>query len=407
MLPSFRGPRRRSVLLAGGAALAGPGFAWAAAADWEQRFGYPTGWGPARNWTDKGYRVGNYSGGYEQMFRARPIAAAAAASPLAPPPAQRGPALEALAARATAYMRAWPVSGLLIARGGRLMFEGYQFDRTPEMRMTSWSMAKSVTSLLLGLCLDRGLVRSLDDLAQDYVPALAGTLHGGTTLRNLANMSSGADILHNRDNPTIYPRAFLGAGSDLEAVVRGWNQRLEPQGARYNYNELCPLTIGMVIRQVTGKPMAAFCEEALWQPLGAEGPASWLCDGQGREFNCIGFGARLRDWARLAQLVAQRGEINGRQVVSAAWIDECASWSAADAQVRHGTAMPRAGYKCFFWHGQPDGNWMMMVGHDGQRIIIERTTQTVLVQTGVDQSAAWVPALSEIMVAAMRTSLPL
>ena len=406
-LPSTTaGPRRRSLLLAAGASLAGPGLSWAAAADWEQRFGYPSGWGPSRNWTDRSYRVGNYSGGYETMFRARPIAAPPVASPLAAAPASPGLALESLAVRATTYMRAWPVSALLIARRGRVMFEAYQFDRKPEMRMTSWSMAKSVTSLLLGICIDRGLVRSLDDRAQDYVPALAGTLHGGTTLRNLANMSSGADILHDRDNPTIYPRAFLTPGSDLETVVRGWNQRLEPEGVRYNYNELCPLTIGMVIRHVTGKPLAAFCEEALWQPLGAEGVGSWLCDGQGREFNCIGFGARLRDWARLAQLVAQRGEINGRQVVSAAWIDECASWSAADAQVRHGTALPRAGYKCFFWHGQADGNWMMMVGHDGQRIIIERTTQTILVQTGVDQSALWVPTLSEIMVAAMRTPLP-
>ncbi len=405
-LPPRPGFRRRSVLLAGGAALAAPGLLSAAAADWEQRLGYPTGWGPARNWTDKAYRVGNYSGGYEQMFRARSIASPATASPLLPPPAQPGAALEALGVRATTYMRAWPVSGLLIARHGRMLFEAYQFDRKPNMRMTSWSMAKSVTSLLLGICIDRGLVRSLDDTAQAHVPSLAGTLHGGTTLRNLANMSSGADILHDRDNATLYPRAFLSPGSDLESAVRGWNQRQEAQGVRYNYNELCPLTIGMVIRQVTGKPLAAFCEEALWQPLGAEGAASWLCDGQGREFNCIGFGARLRDWARLAQMVAQRGQIDGRQVVSAAWIDECASWSAADAQVRHGTALPRAGYKCFFWHGQADGNWMMMVGHDGQRIIIERTTQTILVQTGIDQSALWVPALSDLMVAAMRAPLP-
>jgi CubicO group peptidase (beta-lactamase class C family) len=162
---------------------------------------------------------------------------------------------------------------------------------------------------------------------------------------------------------------------------------------------------GMVIRQVTGKPLAAFCEEALWKPLGAEAPASWLCDAQGHEFNCIGFGARLRDWARLAQLVAQGGEMQGRQVVSRRWIDECASWSPADAQGRHGVAMSKAGYKFFFWHGRADGNWMMMVGHDGQRVIIERSTQTVLAQTAVDESALWVPELSVIMSEAMRVPL--
>jgi CubicO group peptidase (beta-lactamase class C family) len=392
--------KRRSLLGAGALALGGA--AWGAAADWEQKLGYPSGWGPHRNWTDRTYRVGNYSGGYEAMFRARRIAAPATAAPLAALPPEGVKAFEPVAAQAQAYLRAWPVSGLLIARRGTVLFEAYQFDRQPAMRMTSWSMAKSVTSLLLGICIDRGLVRSLDDRAEDYVPALRGTLHGAVTLRNLANMSSGAAILHDRDNPTIYPRAFLGVGSDLEAVVRGWNAAQEPQGTRYNYNELCPLTVGMVIRQVTGLPLAEFCQQALWQPLGAEGDASWLCDGQGREFNCIGFGARLRDWARLAQLVAQRGAIEGRQVVSARWIDECASWSAADAQVRFGQAAPKFGYKCFFWHGRPDGNWMMMVGHDGQRIIIERSTQTVLVQTAVDSSALWVPTLTDIMTAAMR-----
>lgn len=395
---------RRHFLLAGAAAAAPR--AWAAASDWEQRLGYPTGWPPSRNWTDKGYRVGNYSGGYERMFRARAIAAPERASPLAAARPETVQAFDPIARRAAAYLRAWPVTGLLIARRGVVLFESYQFDRTPDMRMQSWSMAKSVTSLLLGICLDRGLIRSLDDKAEAYVPSLAGTLHGGVTLRNLANMSSGAAILHDRDNTVIYPRGFLEPGSDLEPVVRGWNRTQEAQGARFNYNELCPLTIGMVIRQVTGQPLAAFCEEALWKPLGAEAPASWLCDGQGHEFNCIGFGARLRDWARLAQLVAQRGEIDGRQVVSARWIDECASWSAGDAQVRMGVAQQKIGYKFFFWHGRADGNWMMMVGHDGQRVIVERTSQTVLVQTAVDQSAAWVPELNDIMGAASRFPLP-
>lgn len=398
-------PSRRTLVLGTAAAALAPPAVLAAASNWEQRFGYPSGWPPNRAWTDKAYRVGNYSGGYERMFRARPIASGDAAAPLAPAPADAQNAFGPVAARATAYLRAWPISGLLIARRGTVLFESYQFDRKPDMRMHSWSMAKSVTALLLGICVDRGLVRSMDDKAEDYLPALKGTLHGQVTLRNLANMSSGAAILHRRDNATIYPAAFLDNASDLERVVREWNRTQEPQGARYNYNELCPLTIGMVIRQVTGKTLAAFCEEALWKPLGAEGPASWLCDGQGREFNCIGFGARLRDWARLAQLVAQGGEMQGRQVISRRWIDECASWSPADAQGRLGVAMPKLGYKYFFWHGRADGNWMMMVGHDGQRVIVERTTQTVLVQTAVDESAMWVPELTTIMSEAVRTPL--
>ena len=117
-----------------------------------------------------------------------------------------------------------------------------------------------------------------------------------------------------------------------------WNWRREDPGRTYNYNELCPLTLGMVIRQVTGQSMAAFAERVLWQPMGAESQATWTTDSEGNEFNCIGFAATLRDWARLGRLVAQRGQMNGVQVVSEAWIRECTRWTERDQQVRHGVA---------------------------------------------------------------------
>jgi CubicO group peptidase (beta-lactamase class C family) len=89
--------------------------------------------------------------------------------------------------------------------------------------------------LLLGICIDRGLIESLDDSAEKYEPAFAGTELGGCTLRNLSNMSSGVEVTHERDNPTIYPCAFWGPGSDIRRVVAGWNLRREPQGQTFNY----------------------------------------------------------------------------------------------------------------------------------------------------------------------------
>ena len=91
------------------------------------------------------------------------------------------------------------------------------------------------TALLLGICIDRGLIESLDDPAEKYEPAFAGTELGGCTLRNLSNMSSGVEVTHERDNPTIYPCAFWGPGSDIRRVVAGWNLRREPQGQTFNY----------------------------------------------------------------------------------------------------------------------------------------------------------------------------
>lgn len=97
---------------------------------------------------------------------------------------------------------------MLVAKQGTIIAEHYRHERTSDMRFTSWSMAKSVTSLLLGICIDRGLIASLDDTAETYVAEFSGTELGSCTLRNLANMSSGVEVTHERDNPTIYPCAF-------------------------------------------------------------------------------------------------------------------------------------------------------------------------------------------------------
>ncbi|MEY4883310.1 MAG: hypothetical protein RIS34_1164 [Pseudomonadota bacterium] len=395
--------KRRPFLLASAGLCLPVTTAWADS-KWGEAAGYPSGWGnPPRFVGHTEYRVGNYSGGFESMFPVHKIGVSAQASPLASGLRDDISYRWGLSTRSIPdYLASWPVTGLLIARKGTLLAEHYRFGRKPGMRLTSWSMAKSVTSLLLGICIDKGLINSLDDRADAYVGDLKGTLHGSMTLRNLANMSSGAAILHDRDNPVIYPKAFTGGVTDLEAVVRGWNLSQESPGSRYNYNELCPLTVGMVIRQVTGTSLATFCQDALWQPMGAESEATWLTDSKGKEFNCIGFAARLRDWARLGQLVAQNGAMNGQQIVSERWIDECSSWTAQDAQVRYGRGMPAMGYKAFFWHPRADGSWMMMNGHHGQRVLVDRKTQTVLVHTAVDGEGNFQAELLELFGAATR-----
>lgn len=371
---------------------------------WGAAAGYPSGWGqPPRLSFYRELRVGNYSGGFENMLPAHTV--------------QCGPEMPwlrrerndigfrwGLGSRSVDdYLDAWPVTGLLIARRGEIWVEKYRYGRDAEMRLTGWSMSKSVTSLLVGICLDRGLLASLDDTAARYVPALAGTLHGETTLRNLMNMSSGAAIVHDVDNQKIYPRALSNRDSNIEAVVRGWNDRAEPQGTRFNYNELCPLTVGLVLRAVTGKSLAAFAQEQLWIPMGTEANATWLTDSTGQEFNCIGFAARLRDWARLGQLVAQRGEINGKQIVSRAWMESTSRWDAADAQVRFGAMAGRSGvgYKSLMWHAKADGSQPYFNGADGQRVLIDLPTQTVLVQTGVDTAGDWPRELNALFQAAV------
>ncbi len=369
---------------------------------WGQGQGYPTGLQGGLN-RDPMYRVGNYSGGFEKLFPHNTLKAPAQpAVPYTDKPTSLVYRTGFSERTPDDYLKTWPVTGLLIARGNQIMLERYQFERTASMRLTSWSMAKSITSLLLGICLDMKLIDNYDDPAEKYVPSLKGTLHGGVSLRNLSNMSSGADVLHDRDNPVIYPSAFMYPTASIANTVAEWNRRREDPGTLYNYNELCPLTLGMVIRQVSGMSMAAFAEKVLWQPMGAEADATWSTDAERKEFNCIGFAARLRDWARLGRLVAQKGSVGGQQVVSEAWIHECTHWGDRDRQCRHGVAGPGFGYKAHMWHVKPDGSRLYFNGHHAQRVLIDMPTQTVLVQTAVDHAGPWQRELLDLFDAATR-----
>ena len=369
---------------------------------WGQGQGYPTGLQGGLN-RDPIYRVGNYSGGFEKLYPHNTLKAPAQpAVPYTDKPTSLVYRTGFSERTPDDYLKTWPVTGLLIARGNQIMLERYQFERTASMRLTSWSMAKSITSLLLGICLDMKLIDNYDDPAEKYVPSLKGTLHGGVSLRNLSNMSSGADVLHDRDNPVIYPSAFMYPTASIANTVAGWNRRREDPGTLYNYNELCPLTLGMVIRQVSGMSMAAFAEKVLWQPMGAEADATWSTDAERKEFNCIGFAARLRDWARLGRLVAQKGSVGGQQVVSEAWIHECTHWGDRDRQCRHGVAGPGFGYKAHMWHVKPDGSRLYFNGHHAQRVLIDMPTQTVLVQTAVDHAGPWQRELLDLFDAATR-----
>jgi len=370
--------------------------------DWGKGLGYPIGIRDSlvRNPI---YRVGNYSGGFEKFFPHHIISANPTNTfkfeekhidiPYNFKGSQR---------HIQDYLKSYPITGMIITRSSGILFERYQFSRTDSMRMTGWSMAKSITSLLLGICLDLKLIDSYDDLAEKYAPELKDTLHGQVSLRNLSNMSSGAKISHATDNNIIFPAAFTSKNSNITTTVAGWNEKREESGRVFNYNELCALTLGIVIRKVTGKTMSAFAEMALWQPMGAEADATWTTDPTGAEFNCIGFAACLRDWARVGRLVAQRGVMNGKQIISESWINECTHWGPKDQHVRYGLVNPAWGYKAHMWHFNKDGTRLSFGGFHGQRLIVDLPTQTVLVQTAVSQEGDFLNELTQIFDAVTR-----
>ncbi len=241
--------------------------------------GYPKGT-PANYWRTR-WRVGSNSH-LDEIFRGRLIHKAPTPSRLvrvAEPPMTwtfRGADLTL-----DGYLSRNPTTGLLIARGDTILVERYQYGRTDRQRFTSWSMAKTVTAMLIGIAIDEGRIRSVDDLAAVCVPALAGTEYGRTSLRHLLQMSSG--VRFNEDfSPgfvtddviQIILDTFMGVGPGGIGAVTSFNDRERPAGTKFSYSSVETLVLGFVLAHAIGRPVAEYLQEKIWQPMGAEADAT-------------------------------------------------------------------------------------------------------------------------------------
>src|SRR6266850_1213443 len=234
------------------------------------------------------FLVGSHSQ-LDQVFEGRLVRRADTPSRLARAAAE--PAIQyyyqGAAADLDRYLSRNPATGLLIARGDTILIERYQYGRNDRHRFTSWSMAKTVTSMLIGIAIAEGRIRSVDDPAAVYVPVLAGTEYGRTSLRHLLQMSSGVRFVEEysgRDDVAqLSADTFrqVGAGG-VEAVTR-YDQRVLPAGSKFSYASVETQVLGLVLRNAVGRPVADYLSEKIWQPMGAEADATWLVDRAGQE----------------------------------------------------------------------------------------------------------------------------
>lgn len=365
----------------------------AGAAPDEVRQGRDMGYASNRAyWESLPYRVGNYSN-LAALFPHNTIRASAQPRQLreASTVPDEEKLSDALKARFTEHAEKFPVTGMLVLHGDNILLESYQYDRTPAHRFHGWSMSKSVLSLLVGSAVRDGLIASVDDPAEKYLPALEGALHGQTRIRHLLQMSTGAAVLHKPgwqggDLGTIYTE-LLSYQSDSLSLVKSWNRRAEPAGTRFNYNELAPLTLMHVVRKVTGKTLAAYLEEKIWRPMGAESSATWITDTKGAEFGCVGFSASLRDWGRLGLLLANDGNHAGAQLVDRSWLLKATTVAPDEPHLLPGNATPHSGYGYLTWiEAYRNRRVFSMRGHHNQFVIVAPDLKLVLVQTAVSEN---------------------
>jgi CubicO group peptidase (beta-lactamase class C family) len=228
------------------------------------------------------------------------------------------------------------VTGLLVIKDGQVVTERYEKGNTPATRWMSMSVAKSITSTLVGAALQDGSIKSLDDKVTQYLPALAGSGYDQATVRQVLAMRSGVKWSEKYADPTSDRRMMLKLqteqvpGSALKFMAS--LPSAAPPGTRTNYSTGETQVLGQLVSAAVGKPLAQYLSEKIWAPYGMQTDANWWLDGpNGNEVGGSGISATLEDYGRFGQFVLSGGKAGDKQVLPKGWMSFASATTGTDA----------------------------------------------------------------------------
>lgn len=323
------------------------------------------------------WRVDQRDAAFRAMDRIPLLAKWHTIAPSAAPRALPTGAPLKLALDVDAYMAGQRSAALLIVQGGQLRLERYGLDFDAQGRWTSFSVAKSFTSTLVGAALRDGHIKSLDDKVSAYIPQLKGSAYDEVSVRQLLTMTSGVRWNEDYADPNSDVARFNNHKPEpgVDALVSYLRQlpRAAPAGERWNYSTGETNLIGVLVAQATGKPLAQYLQEKIWQPAGMEQQATWLLSKTGQEISGCCVQAAARDYARFGQFILEGTKVNGQPVVADGWLEQ-ATHKQADIGV------PGRGYG-YQWWTLDDGSYMAR-GIFGQAVFIDPARELVIVSNG-------------------------
>ncbi|MGL4542438.1 MAG: serine hydrolase domain-containing protein, partial [Polymorphobacter sp.] len=272
-----------------------------------------------------------------------------------------------------AFLASQRSAGIVIIHDGKVRFERYGLGFGADGRWTSFSVAKSFTSTLVGAAIADGAIASLEDKVSRYIPDLRGSAYDDVTVRQLLTMTSGVRWNEDYEDPRADVALFNTATPDpqIDATVSYMRKlpRAHPPGTVWHYNTGETNLIGVLVSSATRKPLSAYLQEKIWQPAGMAATATWLKGSTGHEIAGCCIQAATRDFARFGLFVLANGRAANTQVVPADWF--------AQAIVKQqDIGVPGQGYG-FQWWTFDDGSVAAM-GIFGQGIFIDPKRRLVI-----------------------------
>ena len=220
----------------------------------------------------------------------------------------------------TTYAKDANSSALLVLHRGNIVGESYWQGFTPTSTSNSMSMSKTVMTLSIGIAIEEGHIKSELEPVANYIPEWSDDERSKITLQDLLYMQSGLRNWDDEDNPTSdLVQMYANSNADAVAIKV---PAVRPPGEAFDYNNVNTQILGEVLERATKQRYADYLSTRLWQPLKANNANVWLDRPQGnpKPFCCLF--ATPRDWAKIGQLLLNRGKVNGQQIVPSEWLDK-------------------------------------------------------------------------------------
>lgn len=277
----------------------------------------------------------------------------------------------------TEHMRRQCNVGLIILHEGRVRFERYAEDYNANGRWASFSVAKSITSTLIGAAIRDGSIGSIEDPIVAYLPGLAGSAYDDVTIRQLLTMTSGVRWDECYDNPAADVARFWAQTpqpdiDNMTAYMRNLD-KAAPAGSVWLYNTGETNLLGAALSSATGQTLSAYLAAKIWQPLAMERNAAWILAADGREVGGCCLSVSLRDYARFGQFILDGAVIDGASIVPDGWLLEATTKQADIGEPGHGFG--------FCWWTNDDGSYDAR-GIFGQGIFIDPAKRLVIASSG-------------------------
>ncbi|WP_284036944.1 serine hydrolase [Neobacillus sp. 114] len=301
------------------------------------------------------------------------------------------------------FLQETNTTSFIIVHDDEVVMEEYYNGYDKDMVNTSFSMAKSIDSLLIGMAIEDGYIKSVKQSIADYISEFKGTNMESITIEDLLMMRSNISyeegkIWFSDDAKTYYM-------PDLRNLALTHNNLTTKYQGKFHYNNYHPLLLGIILERSTGKHVSEYFEEKLWNKIGAENDASWSLDSKKTGFEKMESGINFKaiDFVKIGSMLLHSGTWNGQQILNEIWVKQS---TLSDFPLNNdeykGSFLENSniGYK-YMWYSTPNNNGSLdffAMGKYGQYLYMSPENNLVILRTGISVGNvdSWTDVFKEV-----------